>query len=88
METTRLSTKGQIVLPLSIRNAHGWESGTEFAVEETTQGILLRPLSSIPETTLDQVVGCLKAKRGPATPAEERAAIDKEVRRRHALGRY
>ena len=35
METTRLSTKGQIVLPKGIRAARAWEPGTEFTVEET-----------------------------------------------------
>jgi AbrB family looped-hinge helix DNA binding protein len=43
METTRLSTKGQIVLPKSLRTERAWEPGTEFTVEETCDGILLRP---------------------------------------------
>ena len=38
METTRLSNKGQIVVPKRIREAHGWEAGSEFAVSETPDG--------------------------------------------------
>ena len=34
METTKLSSKGQVVLPKSVRDAHKWQPGAEFAVEE------------------------------------------------------
>ena len=34
METTKLSSKGQIVLPKSIRNARNLLPGTEFSVED------------------------------------------------------
>ena len=44
METTKLSSKGQVVLPKWVRDARSWEPGTEFAVEEVSEGILLRPL--------------------------------------------
>ena len=43
METTRLSTKGQIILPKGIRVSNAWGPGTEFTVEEAGGGILLRP---------------------------------------------
>ena len=43
MQTTRLSTKGQIILPKSIRDSRAWGAGTEFTVEETKDGVLLRP---------------------------------------------
>ncbi|MGI8743293.1 MAG: AbrB/MazE/SpoVT family DNA-binding domain-containing protein [Bryobacteraceae bacterium] len=43
MVTTRLSTKGQIVLPKHVRTSRAWGPGIEFTVEETGDGILLRP---------------------------------------------
>ncbi len=43
METTRLSTKGQVILPKSVRTSRAWMPGTRFAVEETAEGVLLRP---------------------------------------------
>ncbi len=43
METARLSNKGQIVLPKTIRGFRAWGPGTEFAVEETADGTVLRP---------------------------------------------
>jgi AbrB family looped-hinge helix DNA binding protein len=49
MGTTRLSTKGQIVLPKGIRASRAWGPGTEFTVEETGNGILLRPAARFPD---------------------------------------
>ncbi len=88
METTRLSTKGQIILPKNIRTARAWGPGTEFTVEETADGILLRPARLFPETRLDEVAGCLRSKRKPITPAQIQSAIGREVKRRHGRGRY
>ena len=74
IQTTRLSSKGQIIIPKAIRALHGWENGQEFIVEETDQGILLRPYkpASLPKTTLSQVAGCLKQHyQGKAKTIEE-----------------
>ena len=88
METTRLSTKGQIILPKNLRDSRAWTPGTEFTVEETADGILLRPKGRFPQAGLDQVAGCLRSKREPKTPAQMRIAIRREVMRRHDRGRY
>ena len=88
MGTVLISTKGQIVLPKTIRASRAWGVGTEFTVEETSDGILLRPAGQFPETDLDQVVGCLRSKRKLKTPAQMRAAVEREVIRRHDRGRY
>jgi AbrB family looped-hinge helix DNA binding protein len=88
METTRLSTKGQIVLPKAVRAAQAWGPGTEFTVEEIGDGILLRPTGRFPETSLDQVAGCLRSKRKSKTPAQMAVAVRREVNRRHGRGRY
>jgi AbrB family looped-hinge helix DNA binding protein len=88
METTRLSTKGQVVVPKDIRTAHAWAPGTEFTVEETGDGILLRPCERFPETGLDQVAGSLRSKRTSKSSAQMRGAIRREVMRRHDRGRY
>ena len=88
METTRLSTKGQIILPKNIRTSRAWAPGTEFTVEETDEGILLRPKDRFPQTELDQVAGSLRSKRKSKTPAQMQAAVRREVMRRHDRGRY
>ena len=86
--TTTVSTKGQIILPKSIRDSRAWGAGTAFTVEETGDGILLRPAVQFPETHLEDVAGSLRSKQKPKTPAQMRAAIGHEVMRRHERGRY
>jgi AbrB family looped-hinge helix DNA binding protein len=88
METTRLSTKGQIVLPLNIRASRSWAPGTEFTVEETRDGILLRPVTPFPRTTIEEVVGCLRFKGKAKTIAQMDKGIEREVKRRHDRSRY
>src|SRR5260370_1258948 len=88
MQTTRLSTKGQIVLPKNIRISKAWAPGTEFTLEETGDGILLRPAGRFPRADLDEVAGCLRSRRKPKTAAQMHAAIEREVMRRHDRGRY
>ena len=36
--TTTLSTKGQVILPASIRRRQHWNAGTRLTVEETADG--------------------------------------------------
>jgi AbrB family looped-hinge helix DNA binding protein len=88
METTRLSTKGQIILPKSIRTAKDWGPGTCFTVEETPEGVLLRPAALFPSTTLKDVAGCLPYKGKAKTLAQMNKSIQREVIRRHDSGRY
>lgn len=88
METTRLSTKGQIILPKGIRVSRAWEPGMEFTVEETGDGVLLRPAARFPDASLDDVAGCLRSRRKSKTDGQMRAAIGQEVMRRHDRGRY
>ena len=85
MSTTKLSSKGQIVIPKSLRDARGWKAGTEFEVRETMQGLTLVPKKLFRETTIDEVAGVLKdAYNGPARTVEEMdAAIGREVVRRY-----
>ena len=45
METTRLSNNGQIVILKYVRVAHGWKPGLEFGVEDTGDGIKLKPMT-------------------------------------------
>ena len=49
MEKTRLSSKGQLVLPKALRDARNWGEGTEFVVESVADGVLLRPAPDGPE---------------------------------------
>ncbi len=98
METTKLSSKGQVILPTSVRRARNWQPGTTFSVENVEDGVLLKPLQPFKPTKLDSVFGCLQANgkvatksRKPASPASIESmdkAIVKTLRARRASGRY
>ena len=62
MNTTKLSSKGQIIIPKPIRMAHHWETGQDFIVINTSDGILLKPKTPFQETALADVASCLKYK--------------------------
>ena len=85
METTKLSSKGQVVLPKSVRDQHGWAPGTEFEVESTPDGVRLRAKAPFARTELDSVFGSVPC-AGPARTLEEmddgiRAAVTRRHRR-------
>ena len=86
---TKLSTKGQVVLPKAIRKRRNWEAGAELVIEETEDGVILRRAPIFPPTTLDDVVGMLhRPGMKPVTSEDIDRAILAEVRRRHDRGRY
>jgi AbrB family looped-hinge helix DNA binding protein len=87
METTRLSTKGQLVLPKAIRDARALKVGTEFTVEDTKEGILFRPKRLFKRTKLEDFKP-LRWKGKPATlkdmdDAIAQAVIESYERSRH-----
>lgn len=86
METTRLSSKGQIILPKAVRESHHWVPGTEFMVEDTPDGILLRPTKSFQPTRLEEVIGCTGYQGSAKTLQDMEDAIAKGVKARHARG--
>lgn len=88
METTRLSSKGQVVVPKSVRDARRWPPGTEFEVTEVPEGVLLRPTRPFKPTTFEEAFGFLKYRGRAKTLREMDEGIMKEARRRHARGRY
>jgi AbrB family looped-hinge helix DNA binding protein len=61
--STRLSSKGQLVIPKQIRDKCDWDDGTEFDVIETEVGILLRPKRKLTETRIDAVFGMVGTKK-------------------------
>ena len=88
METTKLSSQGQVVLPKWVRDARSWEPGTEFAVEEVSEGILLRLLRPFRSTSFAEVFGCLKYTGRVKTLRQIEKAIARGARERHDRGRY
>ena len=86
--TTTVSTKGQVILPKAIRERRNWSAGTRLVVEETPDGVLLKPAPVFAPRRPEDVAGMLAYRGPPKTIEEMDAAITAEVRRRHARGRY
>ena len=81
MLTTKLSSKGQVIIPKEIRNRHHGEAGQEFKAIDTDDGILLRPASPFPETTLKDAVSCLSCSGKPKSLEDREEAVKKGARR-------
>lgn len=47
-EVTRVGKRGTVVIPASLRKRFGLEEGREVIVEETDEGLLLRPAVTLP----------------------------------------
>jgi len=80
MITTKLSTKGQITIPKSIRASLGWQEGLEFVILETENGVLLKPLPLLKKSSLDEVLGSTGYEGPPKSLAEMEEAIAAGVR--------
>jgi len=89
MDTTKLSAKGQVVLPKDVRDAHGWNPGVEFVVESTSDGVFLRPKARKKSNPVAALAGVLKRKgREKVSLRTMAAAIESEIAARRARGRY
>lgn len=80
--TTTVSTKGQVVLPKTIRQRRDWEAGTRLLIEETPEGVLLKRAPAFAATRPDEVFGRLPHQGAPKSLEEMEAAVAAEARRR------
>ena len=81
METTHMSSKGQVIIPKTIRTSHHWKPGTRFAVEDVQGGVLLKQLNSFPATDLRSGLGCAGYKGAVKSLEDMQSAIDDEMAR-------
>lgn len=80
--TTKVSTKGQVILPKAVREQRRWGAGTKLLVEDTEDGVLLRKAPLFAPTTIDQVFGALAWKGKPKSLKDMEEAVEAEARRR------
>ena len=55
---SRLSSKGQIVLPKVLRERRGWKEGAEVEIEEVDGGVLLHFAPATRATSAEDLLGC------------------------------
>jgi AbrB family looped-hinge helix DNA binding protein len=81
--TTRVSTKGQVILPKAVREHRRWSPGTRLIVEEREDGVLLRQAPLFPRAKISEVFGMLKRKgQKPVSIEEMNRAVMAEACRR------
>ncbi len=80
--TTVVSTKGQVILPKAIRDLRRWPAGTRLTVEDTPDGVLLKPVPVFPETSVDALFGSLHHEGAALSVEDMNAAIAREAKRR------
>ncbi len=59
METIRLSSKGQLVIPKEMRESRHLSTGTEFIVSFDGDELRLLPVPVFPRTRVEEGVGAL-----------------------------
>jgi AbrB family looped-hinge helix DNA binding protein len=85
--TTVMSTKGQVILPKTIRDQLRWDAGTRLMVECTGDVVVLKAASVFAATRAQDVFGSLPRRGGPKTVAEMKSVNDAEMKQRHARDR-
>lgn len=86
METTKLSSKGQVIIPKALRSIHHWEPGLELMVIDTGDGLLLKPKAPFVSAELGEIFGMFKGRVSPKTDAEIEAALLEDIRRKWRAG--
>jgi AbrB family looped-hinge helix DNA binding protein len=82
---TRLSTKGQLIIPKDLRERLGWSPGVDLLVEYRGDAVVVRRAEDLPEVDLEDLVGCT-GYRGPARTLEDMEAGIAEGARRSSRG--
>ncbi len=81
MNTTKVSSKGQVIIPKPLRVAHHWETGQELEVVDVGNGILLKPKTPFDETDIGDVASSLKYEGSSKSIADMNAAIQKGIKK-------
>jgi AbrB family looped-hinge helix DNA binding protein len=83
---TRLTSKGQVVIPKAVRDHLKWKPGTRLGVEPADDGsVVLRPASSVSSINalIEELSGCLRELGGDPIAdleADHRAELEADER--------
>ncbi len=81
VDTTRLSAKGQVVLPKRVRDDLGWKPGTEFIVVRSGEGVTLTPMRAAGAGSIKDLAGALRHRGKPVTLRQMDEAVANEARK-------
>lgn len=79
MQTTLLSSKGQVIIPKMLRAARHWSAGTRLEVHDTPEGILLRHIAPAHKTALKSGLQAIRQRVAYTGPALSLADMDAAI---------
>ncbi len=82
--STRVSSKGQVIIPKAIREARGWDAGVELTVVEDGDRVVLARVEPEKKYKIADIVGILQHNGPPVSIEEMNMAIDAEMAARWA----
>ena len=81
MQTTTLSSKGQVIIPKTLRAALRWAPGTQLEVHDTPEGVLLRPAVLATKASLPEGLAAIRRRVAYAGPTVSLEDMDAAVLR-------
>ncbi len=82
MPVTKLSAKGQVVIPKDVRDSQGWKPGLDLVVEPVSGGVILRPRLAGRVAAVSSLLGCTGYRGARRSLADMAAGIAKGARAR------
>jgi AbrB family looped-hinge helix DNA binding protein len=79
MQTTVLSSKGQVIIPKALRVARRWGPGTQLEVRDTPEGVLLRPAQPTRKVALASGLAAIRRRVAYGGPVVSLAEMDAAV---------
>ncbi len=83
IETAKLSTKGQLVMPDSFRKRYGFKAGMTLLLIGTADSVVVQPLTIPDDSSIDQVVG--ESRNAATSVADRLSAAKAALKRLHSL---
>ena len=77
IETAKIGRRGTIVIPASIRRSYGFEEGSMVIIEARSEGVLLRPVVTLPIEIYTPKRKAEFLLNNAITPEDYAAAIEK-----------
>lgn len=84
MQTTVMSSKGQVIIPKPLRVARHWLPGTRLEVHDTPDGLLLRPAGLARAVPLASGLAAIRRRLAYSGPVVSLAEMDAAVLRQAA----
>ena len=88
VEKTTLSSKGQLVLPKTLRDRKQWKAGSKLTLEDVPDGVMVRLVPTKRKRSVDEVYGMLRYEGPPLSETEIERRIDESLAEEVRAGKW